>query len=238
MATRKTHILSGFVLFLMNTITLENIKFPILPKLRRVAAGLEYPMTTSNLKVSDVVNAFLFVLAIIGCVAILQYVHGIKRDADAREYNARSAEMLKSYEFYKSIEMHRNRFAGGPFSHANFPLTSRSNPETEKALKSGNHFIDAFLNEIRAGNLKAAYGMTSASFRDRVDPEEFEALIRDHSEINEPTQCCVLRRFYLVNRSVHLIASSRNGAKTVVEIEAREGKEWTIDDFKFANNEK
>ena len=41
MATRKTHLLSGFVLFLMNTITLENIKFPILPKLRRVAAGLD-----------------------------------------------------------------------------------------------------------------------------------------------------------------------------------------------------
>ena len=42
MATRKTHILSGFVLFLMNTITLENIKFPILPKLRRVAVGLAF----------------------------------------------------------------------------------------------------------------------------------------------------------------------------------------------------
>ena len=48
MATRKTHILSGFVLFLMNTITLENIKFPILPKFRRVAAGLGFDPTSET----------------------------------------------------------------------------------------------------------------------------------------------------------------------------------------------
>ena len=187
---------------------------------------------------------------LIGLVLLLgaaRMVYYWNRPSDA-EVQARMQEGYKHMQAFHEAEerMHPERF---PFSKRTITEEERKalaalaneTPEQRERRKANEEqdrakakaVIDAFLKEVLAGNLQAAYRMTTADFKVRVGQEYFESMARNPA-IQGSKQCRILGGV-LASPTVWEELSGPpdpNTATTIVNITvAKEDGLWAVFNF-------
>ncbi|MFO0822264.1 MAG: hypothetical protein U0792_03965 [Gemmataceae bacterium] len=142
------------------------------------------------------------------------------------ESNAQQA--YANYLKHKEIEEHFQNPAWPNRPGFTKPVIS---PAMKQAMADTRPIFAAFLKEIQADNLSAAYCMASESFRERVGQEDFEILICNHPQIKQAPQTWLLG-----NQSpggsitVHMTMSAPDGTEIVISAK-HTSHGWMIDDF-------
>lgn len=198
-------------------------------------------MSTSNERASGSKKAYrIAVVCLLVFVAIFRVVHHFNREAKEREFEERMVENGKFLDDRKENPMawssdHTNDLSSKN-GHRPLPEFPRA---AIQALGSARILIESFLKEVRADNLKAAYGMTSASFKMRVGEADFEDMIGKHPGIKETDKCQVSGTVYYPNGSASMqVSSPKAAAKTVVEIKVKKEVAWEIDAFTVEDGSK
>lgn len=181
-------------------------------------------MTTSDRLKSTL--AVIFAAIYLAC-SVVALVCRIAQDVSPRKSDpVAEARAIESYLNWRKSSSSLN----DPFNRSPFDRSYTISPKTKEDLAGSRAAVEAFMNDTRANDLSAAYQRTSASFRERMGRDEFEALICDHPELKEPSRWTGWVNIKLPNGSASQMFGADKTATTKLNFTATNtGGRWEID---------
>jgi hypothetical protein len=138
------------------------------------------------------------------------------------------ADYLRQKEFDEQFQ--NPAWPNGP-KFPKFPKPVIS-PEMKQAMDSSRPVFAAFLKEIQADNLSAAYRMTSESFRERMGQEDFEILICNHPQIKQTAESWLIANSNSFGGPITVQKTMSAPDGTEITITVRQTSQgWVVDDL-------